>query len=206
MPELTRADLRRFFDALAERLPCRVRLVLTGGGAALLLGGSRPTGDIDFGIVTAGSLDLVERAIEAAVSQTGTVVQYSTDIDRWSSVTIPPARFRTRPFRRIGRLSVHLLDPKCWAVYKLARYLDSDVDDLIAVLRRARPSPTALARLCGESLRASPRSPQLFNFRRQVEHFFRTHASAVWGPRFTADEALRAFARASRIGETPTSR
>lgn len=198
MAELTRADLRRFFEALATRLPCRVRLILTGGGAALVLGGTRPTGDIDFGIVTMGPLDEVERAIDAAVSETGAVVQYSTDIDRWSSVAIPPARFRTRPYRRIGRLSVHLLEPTCWAVYKLTRYLDSDVDDLVAVLHRERPSPLALARLCGESLRASPRSPQLFNFRRQVEHFFRAHGTAVWGSRFEAERAIAAFQRASQ--------
>ena len=202
MAALTRADLRRFFAAVAERVPCRLKLVLTGGGAAMVLGGTRPTGDVDFGIVTTGPLDQVERAIETAVAQTGVVVQYSTDIDRWSAVAIPRARFRTRPYQRFGRLSVHLLEPKCWAVYKLARYLDSDVDDLVAVLRRERPSPAALARLCGESLRTSPRSPQLFNFRRQVEHFFRTHGRAVWGARFAADDAIAAFARAAQSSGT----
>jgi len=196
--ELTRADLRRFFVVLAAALPCRVRLILTGGGAALVLGGTRPTGDIDFGIVTAGPLDDVETAIAHAVEQTGVVVQYSTDIDRWSAVAVPPARFRTRPYQRFGKLSVHLLEPKCWAVYKLTRYLDSDVEDLIGVLRRERSTPLALARLCGESLRASPRSPQLFNFRRQVEHFFLTHGTAIWGARFEPARAIAAFHRCAR--------
>jgi hypothetical protein len=35
MKPLTRADLDRFFRALADRLPCPVRIVLTGGGEAL---------------------------------------------------------------------------------------------------------------------------------------------------------------------------
>jgi len=196
--ELTRADLRRYFVALAKALPCRVRLILTGGGAALVLGGTRPTGDLDFGVVTTGPLDAVEAAIAVAAEQIGIIVQYSTDIDRWSAVAVPPARFRTRPYRRFGRLSVHLLEPKCWAVYKLTRYLDSDVEDLIAVLRRERAAPLALARLCGESLRASPRSPQLFNFRRQVEHFFLTHGAAIWGPRFEPARAITIFQRAAR--------
>ena len=52
MAALTRADLSRFLVALARRLPCPVRLVLTGGGEAMLLGSSRATGDLDFGLVT----------------------------------------------------------------------------------------------------------------------------------------------------------
>lgn len=164
-----------------------------------MLGGTRPTGDVDFGLATSGSLPAVERAIGEAARACGLAVQYSTDIDRWSSVAIPPARMRTRPHRRIGRLSVHLLDPKCWAVYKLARYLDTDVDDLLVVLRRERPSAAALARLCGESLRTSPRSTHLFSFRRHVEHFFETHGPAVWGHGFDPSRAIAGFHRAARI-------
>lgn len=180
--------------------------MLTGGAEAMLLGGVRPTGDVDFGVAVSGDPAPIERAIDAAAAETGVTVQYSTDIDRWSSVAIPPARLRTRPYRRIGRLSVHLLHPCCWAVYKLARYLDSDVDDLRAVLRRERPSPTALARLCGESLRASPRSSHLFAFRRHVEHFFATHGRFVWGRRFAPDRAICAFHRAAGINPPRPSR
>jgi hypothetical protein len=196
---LTVAELVRFLRATARRLPGRTRFILTGGVEAMLLGGTRPTGDVDFGVVAAGRLDEIEAAIQAAASEAGLAVQYSTDVDRWSSVAIPRSRLRTRPYRRIGRLSIHLLEPKCWAVYKLARYLDADVEDLRSVLRRERPSAPALARLCGESLRASPRSTQLFSFRRHVEHFFSTHGRHVWGPRFDAARAVRAFHRAAAI-------
>src|SRR5205085_12371713 len=106
------------------------------------------------------------------------------DIDRWSSISVPARRRRSRRLRTIGRLSVRLLDPGCWAVYKLARYLDSDVEDLVAVLRRVGVSAARLAGLCGVALRSSPRSTQLALFRRHVEHFFRTHGSVVWGDGF----------------------
>src|SRR5262245_37248472 len=139
MAALTRADLARFFRALATRLPCPVRLTLTGGGEAMLLGGSRPTGDIDFGLTlptrASRHWPAVERAVSDAAAHAGVSVQYAADIDRWSSIAIPDGRRRTCPYRRVGRLSVHLLDPYCWAVYKLARYLESDVEDLTAVLR-----------------------------------------------------------------------
>lgn len=206
MTALARADLDRFFRSLAGRLSCPVRLILTGGGEALLLGGARPTGDLDFGIVVAPRYDeqwpAVERAIGDASAETGIPVQYATDIDRWSAVSIPPKRRRTRALRRIGRLSVHLLAPACWAVYKLTRYLDSDLADLRAVLRRQRVPWRTLAILCGESLRASPRSTQLQLFRRQVEHFFRTEGRSVWGARFQADAAIQAFHEAARIPST----
>ena len=203
MKSVAPADLDRFFRALAERLPCPVRIVLTGGGEALVLGGVRPTADLDLQLVVDDRrtvhLPAIEAAIAAAGHQSGVVVQYATDIDRWSSVSIPPSRRRTRPFRRVGRLSIHLLDPLCWAIYKLSRYLESDVTDLRAVLRRQRVSWRRLAVLCGESLRASPRSTQLVLFRRQVEHFFRTEGPAIWGARFDPTRSIDAFRAAARI-------
>jgi len=180
-----------------------VRLVLTGGSEALLLGGSRPTGDIDFGLVVApryaSSWREIETAIAAAAEEAGVRVQYSSDLDRWSPISIPPARRKTRPFAKIGRLSVHLLDPACWAVYKLARYLDSDVEDLRAVLRAEKVDARVLARLCGLSVRSSPRSTSLALFRRQVEHFFRRHGAAIWGERLDSARAIEAFHKAAGI-------
>jgi hypothetical protein len=200
---LTRRDLDRFLRTLAGRLPCRATLVLTGGSQAMLLGGTRPTADIDFGLSLAGSdagrwLE-VEALVGAAARDSGVAVQFAEDVDRWSSVSIPPGRRRTRSLGRLGRLSVRLLDPRCWAVYKLARYLQPDVEDLVAVLRRERVPWASLARLCGESLRSSPRSTQLRLFRGQVEHFFAAHGRAVWGARFEPERAIGAFRRAAGI-------
>jgi hypothetical protein len=205
MAALSRADLSHFFRTLAEKLPCPVRLILTGGGAAMLFGGTRPTGDIDFGLVLSRNAQPhwheVERAVTEAAREAKVNVQYASDIDRWSSIAIPGTRQRTRPYRRVGRLSVHLLEPVCWAVYKLGRYLESDVEDLKSVLRRERVDPLRLARLCGESLRTSPRSTALFAFRRQVEHFFSTHGSTIWRTRFDSERTIAAFHRAAQIPE-----
>lgn len=203
MDPLTPADLDRFLRALAARLPCPVRLVLTGGGEAMVLGGVRPTGDLDFALLVVERFAPEWPAIEAAVAEArdeaAIAVQWGTDIDRWSSISVPAAHRRTRPYRRIGRLSVHLLEPTCWAVYKLARYLDSDVTDLRSVLRRSRVPWHRLARLSGESLRTSPRSTQQRLFRQQVEHFFLTHGRSVWGARFDADRAIVAFRRSAGL-------
>ena len=177
-------------------------MTLTGGGEAMLLGGSRATGDVDFQLVVParhrGRWSEVEAAVATAAEAVGVAVQFSDDIDRWSSISIPASRRRTRPLWRIGRLTVRLLEPSCWAVYKLARYLQQDQEDLVAVLRREAVSATVFARLCGVCLRTSPRSTQLALFRRQVEHFFRAFGVRIWGVRFDPEPVIDVFLRAAK--------
>jgi hypothetical protein len=198
--------LDAFFEALSVRVPCRVKLILTGGAQGLLLGSTRPTGDLDFGITLITHATTHERhwtQVEAAIAAASQVaritVQYSADIDRWSAITMPNYQRHTRLHRRFGRVSVHLLEPAYWAVPKLARYLDSDAADIQTVLRTQNVKPESLARLCGRALRASPRSTAQFSFRQHVEHFLRTYGPTVWGSDFDAEAAVRAFQRAAGI-------
>jgi len=206
MAPLSAEVLDAFFAALAVRVPCHVKIIITGGAEALLLGSSRPTLDLDFGLsVTSGRAGIetywaeVEAAIAAASEAAQLTVQYSADIDRWSLITMPGYVRHTRPHRRYGRVTVHLLEPAYWAVQKLTRYVDSDISDLQSVLRNQRVAPLPLARVCGRSLRASPRSTALFAFRQHVEHFFRTYGPALWGPEFDPESALGVFHRAAGI-------
>jgi hypothetical protein len=185
-----------------------VKIILTGGAEALLLGSSRPTADVDFGIaLTARKADeepswaAVETAIAGASQAAGVVIQYSTDIDRWSLVIMPNYRRHTQPYRRYGRVTVHLLEPAYWAVPKLARYLDTDRLDLQVVLRSQRVRPQHLAQVCGRALRTSPRSSALFLFRQDVEDFLRTHGAQVWGDDFDAGAAIGVFHRAAASGD-----
>jgi hypothetical protein len=198
--------LDAFFEALAERVPCRVKIILTRGAEGLLLGSTRPTGDLDFGIALLTDEEAHERhwmEVEAAIAAASRVaqvtVQYSADIDRWSSITMPNYQRHTRLHRQFGRVWVHLLESAYWAVPKLARYLDSDAADIQAVLRAQGVKPEPLARLCGRALRASPRSTAQFSFRQHVEHFLRAHGPTVWGSDFDAEAAVRAFQRAAGI-------
>jgi len=200
------ADLDSFFEELTRHVPCPVKIILTGGAEALLLGSARPTGDIDFEITPITPAETQERdwtAVEAAIAAasqvTGVTVQYSTDIDRWSSIALPHYRRHTRLYRRFGCVRVHRLEPVYWAVPKLARHLDTDASDIEAVLRAEGVKPEPLARLCGRALRASPRSTAQFSFRQHVEHFFRARGEAVWGAAFDPEAAVRAFHRAAGI-------
>jgi hypothetical protein len=69
----------------------------------------------------------------------------------------------------------------------------------VTVLKRQKISWSGLARLCGECLRSSPRSTQLYLFRRQVEHFFQRHGRIVWGKSFESERAVAVFHRAAKI-------
>ena len=191
MDHLAPADLDRFLRSLAHRVPCPVRLVLTGGGRRWSWTAfGRPATSISPWSSRNDSRGTGRRSRPPS-RQPGTMRELS----------IPIARCRTRPHRRLGRLSVHLLEPTCWAVYKLTRYLDSDVDDLRAVLRRQHVAWRGLARLCGESLRTSPRATQLRLFRQEVEHFFRTFGGGVWGSAFDPERAVGMFRRAAGMVE-----
>jgi hypothetical protein len=213
MIALTREAIDAFFQALAQRTPCHLKVILTGGAQAMLCGGTRLTRDIDFGLLLRvvpekreALWEQIETAVAEAAQETSVTVQFAEDIDRWSSITMFDYQKHTRPYRRFGRVTVHLLDPADWAVPKLARSFDSDTADLIEVLRQQRVSPMKLARVCGKSLCASPRSTALTLFRRQVESFFREHGKAVWGEEFDADKAIAQFHRAARIRLRPTKR
>jgi hypothetical protein len=96
MTALRRNDLETFFSAMARRLPSTVKLIVTGGGEAMLLGGREPTGDLDFSLVMSGRKAVLSSGVEAAIAtaaqEVSVAVQYSSNIDGWSQVAIPEGK------------------------------------------------------------------------------------------------------------------
>ncbi|OGX41042.1 MAG: hypothetical protein A3C53_06665 [Omnitrophica WOR_2 bacterium RIFCSPHIGHO2_02_FULL_68_15] len=204
---MTPQQIARFFTVMARALDAPATVVLTGAAAGTLMGAGRPSLDVDFAVVLpwgrpAVPWSRVEQAVQAATRQTGIAAQFAEDISRWSLISFLEYRRHTRPYRRFGRLDVRVLEPPYWAIGKLTRYLDLDVEDLIRVLRRARLAPEPLARLWGRALKASPRSDACWSFRRHVETFFHRHGPAIWGRAFASARALAAFHRAAGLQET----
>ena len=196
-------DIRRFFEELDRRLNAPVRVILTGGAAAVLQGVARVTYDIDFELdfkKAGANRDTVQKAIQDAGQSTGITPHYAEDIDRWSAISLPAKR--SRPFLKIGKVDVRLLDPGLWAIGKLARYLSSDIDDLRTVLKTAKNRPGSLAILWGKALGMSPTSSAQALFHRQVESFLDSYAREIWGPNTDPVELKRLFitsARALRV-------
>lgn len=194
-------DVERFFAELDKRVDAPMRIILTGGAAAILQGVERVTQDIDFELVlgrvrSPQKMEAVQKAIQETGQITGITPQYAEDIDRWSSIALPSKKsFR---YRRIGKVDVRILDPRLWAIGKLARYLSSDIGDLCTVLKREEKDPRMCARTWGQALGLSPVSNQQALFRRQVEAFFDTYARKVWGRKADPAELKQQFLAAAR--------
>ncbi len=194
-----REGIHRFFEVLDREFGQPARILVTGAAAAALLGSVRPSQDVDFeielGRASPAVWEELQRAIEATVAETGIRANYAEGIDRWGAVTLMDYRRHTLAYRRFGNLEVRLLDPVYWAIGKLDRYIQSDVQDLVAVLRKRKPSWQKAVAVWGRALRRSPRSEALPLFRKQTEGFLRTYGRKVWGRRFDAASAIGLFRR-----------
>jgi len=194
-------QINRFFHVLGRELDRSARVILTGAAAGSLMGRVRPSLDVDFAITPQGRApnrwERVEAAVERATRLTGIPVNYAADIDRWSSISLLDYARHTIPWRRYGKLRVRLLDPAYWSIGKLSRYLDPDVADVLAVLKRQRIPVDRLIRIWGRALRASSPSAAGAQFRRQVEHFLRTYGPTLWGRRSDAELAVERFRQAA---------
>lgn len=195
---MTPQQIQRFFRTLAQAWPSAARIILTGAAAGSLLGRVRPSVDVDFAVRLPRRTPEAWRDFEAAVARTtqltGIHTNYAEDIDRWGSISLLNYARHTRPYRTFGKLEVRLLDPAYWSIGKLSRYLDPDVRDLVAVLRRQRIPVDRLIRLWAQALRKRPRSLATTQFCRQAEHFLRAHGRVIWGHTFDAVDAVRRFA------------
>ena len=205
---MTAKPLDRFFTVFAaaygERATAPLTVIVTGATAGLVLGSVRPSRDVDFAVVFArrpgeSTWAAVEAAAREATHRTGLAAQFAEDIGRWSMISFLDYPRHARLHKQFGRVEVRLLEPAYWAIGKLARSLDSDIRDLVQVLRRQRLAPVPVARVWGRALKASPRSTACWQFRRQVEHFFTTHGRAVWGNLFEPSRAIQIFHRAAGV-------
>jgi hypothetical protein len=201
---MTRRQIERFFRLVSEAAREPATVILTGAAAGSLWGHVRPSLDIDFALRPRRrhrrSWTNLEEAVEQATRLTGIRANYTEDIDRWSSISLLDYRRHARPFRRFGLLRVQVMDPAYWSIGKVSRYLDPDVRDLVAVLRRRRVPLRSLVRLWARAVRRSPRSPALTQFCRQAEQFLRAYGRRVWGTAFNAERTIGEFRRALAAG------
>jgi hypothetical protein len=196
-------QIDRFFKVLSRELGEEGRAILTGAAAGALWGNRRPSLDVDFALElrrrSPALWQTVEEAIQRTVQLTGIQANYAEDIDRWGQITLGDYRKHTRIYKRFGRLRLELLDPVYWSIGKMTRYLEPDIQDMVAVFRTKKISWKKLTLHWGHCLRASPRSVVQAQFRRQVEDFLRRYGTAIWGARFSAARAQSSFYSAAGI-------
>lgn len=196
MKILTFKTLDHFFKTLSEEWPHRVEILLFGGAAGLIMGSTRPTRDVDFEISFASknvNLENFERVIERVKERTGIDTQFSEDAARWSMISFLDYAKHKRPFKHYGKISVFFLDASYWSIGKVSRYWDQDIKDMILVFRKEKTDPLVLARLWRKALHQSPTSTRLFNVKKQMSHFFKTHGPKIWGKKLPLEKILPLF-------------
>jgi hypothetical protein len=190
-------EIERFFKDVDKGFQGKATIFLTGAAAGSLMGEIRPSLDIDFAVELgkkdARAWDDLAAAVERSKVLSGVSADYSEDIDRWGSITLLDYKKHARLFKKIGSLTLKVLEPAYWSIGKMTRYLQPDIDDMIAVFKAQKEDPARLARVWGEALRKSPRSEKQFRFRSQVEQFFTQYGTRVWGKGFEARKAIEQF-------------
>lgn len=193
----------KFFRHLAKEWDKPVLAIITGAVAGAIFGHVRSSADIDFSIEFQRPSDVFEADLDAALRRTseatGINIQYAKDIDRWGLISILDYKETSIPYRKFGAIEVRTLAPLHWCIGKFSRYLQSDIQDLAAVLKKKRIPAVALAEILGRALKQSPLSSHCFQFRKHVEQFFSKHGRKIWGARFNPASAVSIFHRAAGI-------
>jgi len=182
-----------FFETLAGAYPEPVDILLIGGAAALLMGGTRATYDIDFEVRPKNpkaDLETFFHKTREIADRTGIGAQFGTSVERWSELSLLDYAEHKRPFKKYGSLAVYLLEPPYWAIGKVARYWDQDIQDMISVFSHEKTDAQALAGIWRGVLKESQPSTVLFNLKKQMQHFFKTYGPGIWGRSLPLDKIL----------------
>ena len=188
--------LKLFFKTLAGAYPEAMDILLIGGSAALLMGGTRATYDIDFEIKPKNQkadLETLFHKTKEIADRTGIGAQFGTSVERWSELSMLDYAKHKKLFHRFGNLTVYVLEPPYWSIGKVARYWDQDIQDMISVFSHEKTDPLALANVWQRVLKESQPSTLLFNLKKQMSHFFKTHGPGIWGKSLPLDKILPLF-------------
>ncbi|MFQ5681351.1 MAG: hypothetical protein ACE5GG_04810 [Candidatus Omnitrophota bacterium] len=196
-------DIDLFFASLSKKWPRRAKIRLLGGAGSLLMGGARPTLDIDFEVIF--TRDLAEKdkqgfqaAVEKTKQETGIAAQFSEDIDRWSQISLLDYRRHASLYERFRNIWVYILNPEYWSIGKITRYWDQDIQDMFAVFKRMKTNPVSLLEVWAAAISKSPVSSQLLFVKRHIRHFFVTFGKEIWGKGYPRKEILSRIAKISR--------
>ncbi len=189
---MNKRQIDRYFSLVDKIYEKKCRIILTGAAAGVLYGRVRPTMDVDFE-AGAADWDGFLSAVKKASDQTGIESQFSEDIDHWSSITLMDYREHIYLYGKFGKLAIYLMEPAYWAIGKLSRYLDQDVQDMVRVFKKTGTNWKTVAEISGKALKKSPKSTACFLFRKQTEDFLKNRGREVWGKKYNADEAIIHF-------------
>lgn len=132
--ELTVAGLETLFQRVGERLQEPATLYLIGGVALHFLGHPRPTFDLDY---VGADLPELQQGFQAVVAQVAEEMQIEVEaVPLEEFLPLPEgAERRHRLMGEYGVLKVYVFDPYSIALSKIERGFDTDLADVLFLLR-----------------------------------------------------------------------
>lgn len=189
-------DIDLFFETLSKEWRYSAAILLVGGAVALIMGGERPTLDIDFEVsITSkpGKWEDFARKASEVKEKLGIGIQFSESAERWSQISFLDYGKHRRPYKKYGKITVNVLEPAYWSIGKVSRYWQRDIEDMQSVFLKEKPDPVQLAQLWLKALKDSPASTTLFGVKKQMRHFFETSGPKIWGKALPLVKILALF-------------
>jgi hypothetical protein len=157
MESITPEKLHTFSRKLGQLYPGLVKLYLLGGSALCLSGNPRVTADIDycFDLESGDPLDF-----ESIVNRLGIEMKLALKlVEPAAIIPLPPDAYQRRKFfGRYGDLEVYIFDLYSIALSKIGRGFETDLDDVIFMLRKKLITLNELERLFNLTLPNTTRS------------------------------------------------
>jgi hypothetical protein len=134
MNTLTADDIHSFLKKLGERYSHPGTLYVLGGAAVCLLGNPRPTVDFDYAI----DFTSADTALHDAMLSVAKEMRVDLDEVVFKEFIPLPQGVERRHKRmdRFGQLDVYVFDPYSIALSKVARGFETDLEDVVFLLRR----------------------------------------------------------------------
>jgi len=125
-------EIKVFLQRLSERIAVPSKIHVLGGSALLLLGGSRPTIDLDF-VGDDLRVGEFQRTIHLLADEMDVEVE---PISIGQFIPLPEGSDK-RDIRigQFGNLEVYVVDPYAIAISKLDRGFDTDIEDIIFLVQ-----------------------------------------------------------------------
>ncbi len=157
MEPVTSEALQAFWKRLSERYASRGVFYLLGGSALLLLGSPRETRDVDYLVEPAPEADA---DLRSALDALATELKLDLELVSLSEfIPLPPqAHERRRLIGRYGQLEVYIFDLYSIALSKIARGFESDLEDVVFMLRQGLIEFGELERLFNAILPDAPKA------------------------------------------------
>lgn len=133
MAIISTSQINRLLTEVGSRYQEPANLVLLGGSALHLLGNPRPTFDIDY-VGHDLHKDALQQVVEQVAQEMGLEVE-AVPIGEFIPLSAN-AQQRQIPVGSYGSIQVFILDPYAIALSKIDRGFDSDIEDVLFLLRQ----------------------------------------------------------------------